>query len=122
MKLRDEKVITENDLWLADQELRQFTDICGACERIKNTPIPFIYSIFLKKFIFFYVMLMPVAYVSNLGYLVVPMTVFIFYVLASIEVIAEEIENPFGTDGNDLPLDALCGIIKKTVGEVYENN
>ena len=63
---------------------------------------------------------MPFAYVSNLGYYVVPLVIFIFYVLASIELIAEEIENPFGDDDNDLPLEKLCEGIKKSVEEIFD--
>jgi putative membrane protein len=53
-------------------------NICGACERIKNTPIPYSYSAFIKKFIFFYVMTLPFGYAFSLGYYVVPVVVFIF--------------------------------------------
>ncbi len=99
-------------------ELQAFTDICGACERIKNTPIPFSYSLFIKKFIFFYVMTMPMGFVFSLGYYVIPVVVFIFYVLTSIEVIAEEIEDPFGGDSNDLPLQKLADNIGIHVREI----
>ena len=84
-------------------ELNKLIDVCGACERIKNTPIPFSYSVFLKKFIFFYVMLFPWIYSTQMIYFIAPVTVFVLYVLTSIELIAEEIENPFNGDPNDLP-------------------
>jgi putative membrane protein len=84
-------------------ELNKLIDVCGACERIKNTPIPFSYSVFLKKFIFFYVMLFPWIYSQQMLYFIAPVTVFVLYVLTSIELIAEEIENPFNGDPNDLP-------------------
>ncbi len=112
--------ITEAQLIVLNADWQQFTEICGACERIKNTPIPYSYSAFIKKFLFFYTMFMPFAYVSNLGYYVVPLVIFIFYVLASIELIAEEIENPFGDDDNDLPLEKLCEGIKKSVEEIFD--
>jgi putative membrane protein len=84
-------------------ELNKLIDTCGACERIKNTPIPFSYSVFLKKFIFFYVMLFPWIYSTQMQIFIAPETVFVLYVLTSIELIAEEIENPFNGDPNDLP-------------------
>ena len=99
-------------------ELQSFTDVCGACERIKNTPIPCSYSLFIKKFIFFYVMTLPMGFVFSMGYQVVPVVVFIFYVLTSIEVIAEEIEDPFGNDGNDLPLKRISENIGVHVREI----
>lgn len=110
--------ITGDQLYLINDELKSFTDICGVCERIKNTPIPYSYSVFIKKFIFFYVMTLPFGYVFNLGYYVIPVVVFIFYVLASLELIAEEIEDPFGSDSNDLPTHKMAANIKKHVEEL----
>lgn len=113
-----EEKITGDQLIVLNAEATSLTDICGACERIKNTPIPYSYSAFIKKFIFFYVMTLPFGYVFQLGYYVVPVVVFIFYVLASLELIAEEIEEPFGNDPNDLPTAKIASNIKKNVEEV----
>ena len=110
--------ITGEQLIIINTELQSFTDVCGACERIKNTPIPYSYSAFIKKFIFFYVMTLPFPLVFNLGYYVIPVVVFIFYVLASLELIAEEIEDPFGGDANDLPTLKIAANIKKHVEEL----
>jgi len=112
------KKITGDQLIVLNAEILSFTEICGACERIKNTPIPYSYSAFLKKFIFFYVMTLPFGYAFSLGYYVVPVVVFIFYVLASLELIAEEIEDPFGGDANDLPTKKIAENIKKHVLEL----
>lgn len=112
------KKITGDQLIILNNELQSFTDICGACERIKNTPIPYSYSAFLKKFIFFYVMTLPFGYSFSLGYYVVPVVVFIFYVLASLELIAEEIEDPFGNDTNDLPTKKIAENIKRHIEEL----
>lgn len=116
--LYESKKITGDQLIIINDEVKSFTDICGACERIKNTPIPYSYSAFIKKFIFFYVMTLPFGYSFSLGYYVVPVVVFIFYVLASLELIAEEIEDPFGTDENDLPTHKIAENIKKHVEEL----
>lgn len=110
--------ISGDQLIILNAELVSFTDICGACERIKNTPIPYSYSAFIKKFIFFYVMTLPFGYAFSLGYFVIPVVVFIFYVLASLELIAEEIEDPFGNDANDLPTQKIAENIKKHVEEI----
>jgi len=110
--------IKGEQLIIINSELQSFTEICGACERIKNTPIPISYSAFIKKFIFFYVMTLPWGYVFSLGYLVIPVVGFIFYVLASLELVAEEIEDPFGTDSNDLPMDKICDNIQKHISEL----
>ncbi|QCR22215.1 bestrophin family protein [Pontibacter sp. SGAir0037] len=100
------------------QDVHALTDHCGACERIKNTPIPFTYSVFIKKFVFFYVMTLPFGWVFSMGYFVIPVVILILYALVSLELIAEEIENPFGSDANDLPIDQICHNIRKHVGEL----
>jgi ion channel-forming bestrophin family protein len=99
--------ITGEQLLFLNSELQNFTDVVGGCERIKKTPIPFSYSVFLKKFIFIYVMTLPIAYVFTLQWLTIPVVILIFYALASLELIAEEIENPFGMDPNDLPAEQI---------------
>lgn len=117
-RLYEEGKIKGDQLIIVNSELQSFTDICGACERIKNTPIPFSYSVFLKKFIFFYVMTLPISFVILLGYIAVPVVAFVFYVLASLELVAEEIEDPFGGDANDLPTEKIAQNIKKHVLEI----
>lgn len=93
-------------------------DSLGGCERIKNTPIPYSYSMFFKKFIFLYVITLPLAFVVQFGYYSIIISVFFFYVLVSIEVLAEEIEDPFGTDDNGLPVDDICRRIEKTLHQI----
>lgn len=102
-------------------DLNQFTDICGACERIKKTPIPYTYNIFIKKFIFVYTITMPFGFVSDFGYWSIAITVFTLYTLASLELIAEEIEDPFGKDSNDLPTDTISNTIAGNVREIIQS-
>jgi putative membrane protein len=110
--------LSEMDRLIIDTNLNELLNISGACERIRNTPIPYSYSLFLKKFIFVYVSTVPIAFVGTLGYGTVLMAVFVFYVLVSIEILAEEIEDPFGTDDNDLPLDEICEKIRENISEI----
>jgi len=110
--LKKSGVITDIDFLAIDKNLNGFMDSLGACERIKNTPIPYSYSMFLKKFIFIYTSTLPLAFVSLFGYYSAIIAVFVFYIIVSMEVLAEEIEDPFGTDDNDLPTDSLCEKIK----------
>lgn len=104
--------------WSMERELKGFVDIMGACERILKTPIPYAYSMFMKKFIFLYVVTLPLGLVGQFQWWSVPIAVFIFYILVSIELIAEEIEDPFGEDANDLPTDDLAQTIKRNVDEI----
>jgi ion channel-forming bestrophin family protein len=116
--LRRRNKLSSEQVLIFNNEIQQYLEICGGCERISNTPIPYSYSVFLKKFIFFYTMTLPIALAPVLSYYAIPIVIFIFYVLASLELIAEEIENPFGTDDNDLPLDQFCTTIKKNVDSI----
>ena len=116
--LYDTHKISGEQLIILNNEIQSFTDICGGCERIKNTPIPYSYSTFIKKFIFIFVLTLPYAYVFTLGYYVIPVVTFIFFVLVSIELISEEIEEPFGYDDNDLPTTKIAENIKKHVEEL----
>jgi ion channel-forming bestrophin family protein len=109
--------ITEEFVLRIDRNLNGFLDTVGVCERIKNTPIPYSYSLFFKKFIFIYVTTLPLAFVVQFGYFSALIATFIFYVLVSIEVLAEEIEDPFGVDDNDLPTDEMAVRIGKIVND-----
>ena len=71
-ELQAEGVVSGEQLLFINAELQAFTDICGACERIRNTPIPYSYSVFIKKFIFFYIATLPFGFVFSLGYYVIP--------------------------------------------------
>jgi len=100
------------DILFLDAALSQLPEICGGCERIKKTPIPYSYHLFIKKFIFAYIVSLPFLFVSEFGYWTALFATFLFYVLGSLEILAEEVENPFGTDANDLPLDDFSVTIR----------
>lgn len=117
-RLYREEKITGDQLIVMDQELRELLDVLGGCERIKNTPIPYSYNLFLKKFVFIYITTLPLAIVDFYGYWSALITVVMFYILASTEFIAEEIEDPFGRDENDLPTDELSVKIKANIKEI----
>jgi ion channel-forming bestrophin family protein len=116
--LYKKNILTGDQLINLDKELKDFVDIVGACERIKNTPIPYSYSMYVKKFIFIYVVTLPFGFLTTYGYFTAIIVVIITFVLLSIELIAEEIEDPFGKDMNDLPTDELSARIKENVEEI----
>jgi putative membrane protein len=120
IEAKKNNIISDQDFLILDKNCNKLMDSLGACERIRNTPIPFSYSLFIKKFIFIYVTTLPLALVTNYGYFSVLIATFIFYVLVSIEVLAEEIEDPFGDDDNDLPTDLICEKIRSTTIEVFQ--
>ncbi|MBL6449533.1 hypothetical protein JMN32_24690 [Fulvivirga sp. 29W222] len=117
-KLYKGKVLTGEQLFVIDKEIKEFSDILGGCERIKNTPIPYSYSMYIKKFIFTFTVTLPFAFITEFGYWTIPIVLLIFFILVSVELIAEEIEDPFGGDTNDLPIDELAEKIKNNVREI----
>lgn len=112
------QIITGDHLIVLNAELQSFAENLGACERIKRTPIPYAYSLFLKKIIFIYVFTMPIGFVLDYKYWAVPVVTFVFYAFASIEVIAEEIEDPFGRDANDLPTDSIHDMLRTNLHDI----
>jgi ion channel-forming bestrophin family protein len=121
-ELYEKKIITGEHMFLMDKELKEFSDILGACERIKNTPIPYSYSMYIKKFIFIYIITLPFGFVTETEYITIPIVVLISFVIFSVELIAEEIEDPFGKDINDLPTDDLTAKIQDNVREILLPN
>ena len=112
------KKISGDQLINMDKELKDFIDLIGACERIKNTPIPYSYMMFVKKFIAIYIITLPLGFVTQSGYMTIPIVVLVSFVLLSVELIAEEIEDPFGRDISDLPLDDLAGKMRENIREI----
>lgn len=122
VELNKRGVLSMEHLFILDKELKGFTDIIGACERIKSTPIPYSYSMFIKKFLFIYCITLPMTFIGEFGYWSIILVAVSFYFLMSVELISEEIEDPFGRDINDLPLDELSVKIKKNIIEIFNNN
>lgn len=110
-----------DDYLFLHTHVNELTDICGACERIRNTPIPYSYSIFIKKIVFIYIITMPVSFGLGMGYWSIPIVMVMFYAFASLELISEEIEDPFGTDDNDLPTDDIAEKVQRNSREILFN-
>lgn len=100
--------------------LQALLDIAGACERIKKTPIPFSYSVYIKLLILGYSLMLPFGLIKDFGYFTIPLVTFIFFTFIGIEMMASEIEDPFGLDCNDLPTGDISQTIKKNVFEILE--
>jgi putative membrane protein len=95
--------------------VQALNDVAGGCERIRNTPIPFSYSSYIKQFVLLYALVLPFGLVREFGYGTVIASMFTFFATMGLELLATEIEEPFGTDRNDLPLDELADRIGRDV-------
>lgn len=98
--------------------LDELVDILGGCERILKTPMPLLYTITLKTFLFIYFLLLPFALVVGLAWWTGPVLAFISFILLGLDEIGAEIEEPFGHDPNDLPLDLICATMLRNVENI----
>ena len=116
-----EGTINEGDYINIKAQHQSLLDILGACERIKKTPIPFSYAVYLKVFVSAYCLLLPFGLAEPFGWAMVPLTMLISFALLGIELMGEEIEDPFGLDCNDLPTGDIAHTIKRNVFELLED-
>lgn len=112
--------LSEFDKMNIKTQIQELIHILGACERIKNTPIPFSHNSFIKSLIMIYVLALPFMLVEYFHYFTIPATAIIAYALFGLEIISDEIEQPFGKDNNDLPLNHLSAVIKQNVYEILQ--
>ncbi len=121
LNLHQDQTISGEQLIILENSIVIFTDIIGACERIKYTPIPFAYAIHLKRIIFVFCLFLPFSLIHDLGWLSIPIVMLVFYTLVGIEIIGEEIEDPFGEDNNDLPMWETVDKIKTNIIYIIKN-
>jgi putative membrane protein len=106
------------ELLFLDRHAAALMDICGGCERIKKTPIAGSYRTFIRQSIAIYLVTLPWGVLDLLGWWTVPVTLIVGYFMIGIEVLAEDVEEPFGTGDDDLQLDAICETIDRSIREI----
>jgi putative membrane protein len=114
-ELQREQVLLPVHLLTLKPHHQALMDICGGCERIKKTPIPFSYSFFIKGFITVFILLIPFVLMDTYRYFVIPITMFGAYALLGVEMIGDEIEDPFQKESNHLPLSQISNSIRADV-------
>lgn len=115
-------IFTNDDILNLKPQLQALLDVLGACERIKKTPIPFSYAVFLKTIISAYIILLPFGLVNDYGYYSIPIVSFVAFAFMGIQMMAEEIEDPFELNCNDLPTETIAHTIRRNVYELMCNN
>ena len=108
-------LITDVQQMALDMNVKELVDYLGACERIRGTPLPFAYVVHLRRALLLYCLTLPFALLPVFGYGTILGVAAISYTLLGIEEIGVEIEDPFGTDDNDLPLDQICSSIDRNL-------
>ncbi len=121
VEARDRGRISDYLLGTLDQNVQQLIDYLGGCERIRKTPMPYAYMVHLRRALILYCGSLPFAFVGEFGWVTVLVTFGIAYVFFGIEEIGVEIEDPFGTDANDLPLETLCGTIEANLSALIDD-
>ncbi|MBN8755515.1 MULTISPECIES: bestrophin family protein [Variovorax] len=119
--LRDQRKSGRLDPMLAqamEVPLGRLTEALGGCERIAGTPIPFTYSVIIHRTIYLYCVLLPFGLVDAIGAMTPVVVAFIAYTFFALEALGAEIEEPFGTQPNDLALDAMSRMIESTLREM----
>ncbi|HCQ8412701.1 TPA: ibestrophin [Klebsiella michiganensis] len=114
-RLRAEGKIGDVTFSLMDNKLDELGHALGGCERLASTPVPFAYTLILQRTVYLFCTLLPFALVGDLHYMTPFVSVFISYTFLSWDSLAEELEDPFGTAANDLPLNAMCNTIERNL-------
>lgn len=100
-----------------EEPMCRLGDALGGCERIAGTPIPFTYAVMIHRTVYLYCLLLPFGLAGTVGAMTPVVVGFIAYTFFALEALSAEIEDPFGTQPNDLPLDALCQGIEASLLE-----
>jgi putative membrane protein len=95
-----------------DTSISAMIGAATACERIKTTPIPFSYTLLLHRTAWLYCFFLPFGLVDTIGLLTPVVVAIVAYTFFGLDALGDEIEEPFGSDSNDLPLDAMCRTIE----------
>ena len=114
----DRNCVDVYQLTAMNQLLNSLIDCLGGCERILRTPIPLAYAIHLKQLLLLYSLALPFQMVKDLSWGTGPVVALISFTLFGIEEIGLEIENPFGHDTNDLPLDNICATMRRNIEDL----
>lgn len=100
--------------------LNNIIESVGKCERIANTATPPAFAIFVKQTLLFYALMFPFGWVDTFGFLIIPIMFMIVYILLGLEILSEELEQPFISDTNNLKLDFIADKISKSVKLIDE--
>jgi putative membrane protein len=111
-RLRSSGLITDIVFQLLDRTASEFAAVQGACERIHNTPLPYSYHLLLQRTAYLFCLALPFGFVDTLGWVTIPVTIVIAYTFFGLDVLADDLEQPFGDRPNNLPIAALADVIE----------
>jgi putative membrane protein len=110
--------LSEFDALMIDPHAKALMDVSGACERIRSSPVPLSYRALLRHGTILYLASAPWFMAGEYGYMAIGVVALLAYFLLGIEMTAEDVEEPFGKDGDDLELTRFCETIRKSIEQV----
>jgi putative membrane protein len=110
-----EGILDDATLWILERHLRGLLDVCGGCERIRNTPLSPSYKALLRGGLILNVLAAPWLTMAEIGFWGVPIFELVCFFLLGVEIIDTVVEEPFGHERDDLDLDRYCQTISESV-------
>ncbi|KAF1808685.1 UPF0187-domain-containing protein [Eremomyces bilateralis CBS 781.70] len=116
--MRDEMLRTSMFQVHAANSISTFNEVLVGCERVLNTPLPTAYTIAIAQITWLYIIILPFQLVGTLNWIAIPGSLVAAYIILGLALIGREIENPFGRDVNDLPLDQFCDVLSEEIDTI----
>jgi ion channel-forming bestrophin family protein len=121
VRWRQQGAIDRIDDLILDPHVRALMDVCGACERIKKTPLAPSYIALFRRLISLYLLALPWGLIDSLHFWTVPISGLIAYFTLGMELEAEDVEEPFGRSPEDLRLDDICRTVEASITEIFQD-
>jgi putative membrane protein len=113
LRLAASKTISDIHYSVLETKLSELSVVQAACERIKTTPLPFAYSLLLHRTALLFCVLLPFGLAPTLGWWTPLLVVIVSYTFFGLDALGDQLEDPFGHDDNDLPLDAMARMVER---------
>lgn len=114
--------LSPHHLVILDRDIGEILNALGGCERIRYTPLPLAYVLHLKRTLSIFCMTLAFPLIPRFGWWTPFIVLFVSYAFTGIEEIGVEIEDPFGEDPNDLPVDQITDNLGKVIENIIETS
>jgi putative membrane protein len=118
-KLLHNNRISETKFWILNDQLSDFLDVVGGCERLKSSPVSAWFRVGIWLWLLFYYLIVPWLLSPHFGYWSIPIVLLAVYFGVALELTIEQLHEPFGRELNDLPLDTITDNIGKSIDQIF---
>jgi putative membrane protein len=119
---RKRSMLRHRDVHLFENLISDLVDVQGGCERIRATPIPWSYTVLMHTIVAVYCFALPFGLVATTKLLTPIVVALIAYAFLGLDAVGDELEQPFGREDNDLPLDAIARMIEVNLRQLLGEN